>query len=111
MDYIEYSVVQRLTCLSRSFVNIISIIVNKKIVNIRRWWTKPHLKEPVRQTYGAYATIFTYFKLFDHEEFKIFTRMSVPEFAYLYHLVEPYLRKRSRRTSLPPELRLAAVLQ
>ena len=71
----------------------INALRQQSIYANRRWWVKPELE--VRDTYGAYATVFTYFKLCDHEAFKKFLRMSVPEFAYLFSLVEPALKKRA----------------
>ncbi|KAL7296734.1 hypothetical protein TKK_0010147 [Trichogramma kaykai] len=46
----------------------------------------------------------------DEEEFFNFTNFTVHEFNYVYDILEPYLRKKSFRPSLPPELRFAAVL-
>ena len=65
-------------------INIFNVLLQIKKKVIRRWWTKPQNEEHVRQSFGAYATVFSYFILYDEEEFKKFLRMSVAEFAYLY---------------------------
>lgn len=80
-------------------------------MRFRRWWTKPELAEEMRDRYGAYTTIFLYFKLQDEEEFYNFVGMRLESFINLLNLVQERLVKRSRRKSLPPELRLAAVLK
>ena len=50
MNYNEYLIVERFICLMRTIINIISIILMKRLINIRRWWTKPYLQEPVKKT-------------------------------------------------------------
>lgn len=80
-------------------------------MRFRRWWTKPEVAEEMRERYGAYATIFLYIKLHDEEEFYNFVGMRLVPFVNLLNLVQEILVKRSRRRSLPPELRLAAVLK
>ena len=94
-------------------VNLCNIILSRyeKTLNIRRWWVKPHLQENLREMYGAYRTIFTYFKLHNEEEFRMFVGMRVNQFAELHRLVEPKLLKESQRKPLPSELRLAVVLK
>lgn len=77
----------------------------------RRWWVKPHLYEEMRMQYGAYATIFMYFKLHDHEDFVKFTGLTVNQFIYVHELVETRLTKRNNRKPLSSELKLAAVLK
>ncbi|KAJ8681705.1 hypothetical protein QAD02_017497 [Eretmocerus hayati] len=86
------------------------IISQMKRLRIRRWWTKPHILRQVRDEFGAYATIFMYFKLNDHEEFYEFTGMTVIEFSIILNLVADDLTSTSNRPGLSPELKLAAVL-
>lgn len=77
----------------------------------RRWWVKPHLREEIRSSHGAYV-LFKYFQLNDHEEFFDFTRMSVYEFEELHELIKNDITKKDHiRKSLQSELRLAVVLQ
>ncbi|KAJ8679231.1 hypothetical protein QAD02_015018 [Eretmocerus hayati] len=79
-------------------------------MRIRRWWTKPHLMPEYRDRYGAYNILFTYFSLRDHEEFYLFTGMSVSQFSYILDHVRDDLTPMSNRPGLSPELKLAAVL-
>lgn len=83
----------------------------EKYIKIRRWWTKPHLVHRMRERYGAYQTVFMYFKLSDHEEFYSFIGMTVDEFEKINELTRPFLIKHSIRRALCPEMRLAIVLQ
>ena len=80
--------------------------------NNRRFWTKPELHEEVRNKFGAYATVFCAFRLYDSQQFFDFVHMKISQFAYLHALVEPFLaKKRARRSALPSYLKLAAVLK
>lgn len=92
----------------RVLLDIIKIRRKRKSLKIRRWWVKPHLKK--RNIFGAYKTLFLYFKNHDHEEFKKLTRLTVRQFDKLYILLKPKLQKFSYREPLHPELRLAAVI-
>ena len=83
----------------------------KYFKRLRRWWVQPHLYENLRAEYGAYASIFMYFKLHNHEEFRNFVGMSVAQFNEIHELVKDKLAKRSNRKPLSSELRLAAVLK
>lgn len=75
----------------------------------RRYWVKPLLK--TRSVYGAYRTIFIYFKENDHPEFQKLTRMSVQQFDLLHSLIKRKISKNNTlRETLSSELRLAAVL-
>ncbi|KAJ8672373.1 hypothetical protein QAD02_003632 [Eretmocerus hayati] len=102
--------------LLRALVHISTIcllLVNHLNANLRessfrRWWVKPHLK--LRDRYGAYSTIFEYFKLRDEEEFFSFTGMTLNQFQRLHNLVRHRLTKYSPRGSLSAELKLAATL-
>lgn len=91
-----------------SLLTITSLLVLFK--NGRRWWTRPFLNPNSRNHYGAYTSIFTYFKLEDHEMFYQFMRMSVREFAYLHSKVEKILKPVGRRPGLSSDLKLAAVI-
>lgn len=77
----------------------------------RRWWVKPHISVHMRQTFGAYTKLFTYFQINDHEEFFKLTRMSIQQFNNLHNLLKPKLRKRSHRKPLLTEIRVAATLR
>ncbi|XP_024871913.1 protein ANTAGONIST OF LIKE HETEROCHROMATIN PROTEIN 1-like [Temnothorax curvispinosus] len=88
----------------------IRIILKKKRKSSRRWWVKPHLTVEMRNNFGAHEKLFAYFKTSDHEELFKFTRMSVEQFDMLHSLLKPKLEKRSHRTPLPTELRLALTL-
>lgn len=97
-----------------SLLGILILFCVKKYKNIskkRSCWTKNHLKEEVRSMYGAYSTVFRYFKFKDEEEFYCFVGMSVNDFEHLLTLVGPRLQKSSPRKPLAPELKLAAVLK
>lgn len=86
---------------------------SKKYEKIRRWWVKPHLLPEMRKIYGAYDAVFIYFKLEDHEEFFHFMGMYPDNFDKLYRLTRVHLTKQTTnmREPLPPELKLAAVIQ
>lgn len=103
LDYVELS----LYCL----LLLNTIISRRNRTRFRRWWTQPHLTENQRQLHGAYSNLFRYFKLNNHEQFYNFVGLTVPQFDHLLGLVRARLTKRSRRPSLAPELRLAAVLK
>ena len=87
---------------------LIQIEVNKLM---RRWWTKPHLRENERANFGLYSTIYPHLKNNDHEGFYKFIGMSVNQFQYLLDLVQAKLEKVSYRTPLPSELRLIITLK
>ncbi|KAJ8665725.1 hypothetical protein QAD02_007387 [Eretmocerus hayati] len=101
-----YVMMLRVTWLCLLMIEQIKFSIRR--LNRRRWWVKPHLR--MRERFGAYATIFTYFKLRDEEEFFKFTGMPLDQFKKLHRLVRHRLRKRSPRGSLSPELKLAATL-
>lgn len=82
---------------------------NRKV--FRRYWTRPEISREMRDTYGAYSTLFNYYLLNNHEEFYKFTGVTVQQFVYLYSLIQEKLQKKSFRVPLPPEFRLAAVLK
>ena len=89
-------------------LEIINLKSSKK-GNFRRWWVRPHLR--LRNYYGAYKTLFKYFKNFDHEEFKKLTRLSPRQFDILHTLLKRKLTKKSTfRQPLSSEMRLAAVV-
>lgn len=93
-----------------NFVNVVQSIIDSVDRSIRRWWTKPHITEQQRLNFGAFSTIFTYMRNSDHELLYEYIGMSSDQFDYLYRLIGNQLEKRSRRTPLPGELRLAATL-
>ncbi|XP_050454150.1 uncharacterized protein LOC126852909 [Cataglyphis hispanica] len=64
-----------------------------------------------RETQGIYRNLFRELRTTDHEEFFGYTRMNVQQFDYIYDLVRPYLIKRSIRTSLPLQLRVAFTIE
>lgn len=87
------------------------IISRKKYKTSRRWWVKPHLSVEMRYNFGAHHKLFKYFKTSDHEELFNFTRMSVDQFDMLHNLLKLKLEKKSNRTPLATELRLALTLR
>lgn len=93
------------------YVTFMLHLCERKLINIRRWWTKPHLRDAIRDQFGAFNCIFSYFKHHDTEEFYKFVGMSPEQFNKIFTLVRPHLQKRSRRRPLKPELRLAATLK
>ena len=95
------------------FLCILLFVCIKKYKSIsnRTCWTKNNLREELRSSYGAYSTVFRYFKIKDSDEFYNFVGMSVPDFNHLCILVIPRLLKKSNRKPLEPELKLAAVLK
>jgi len=76
---------------------------------IRRWWVRP-VNYP-RETQGIYNNLFRELKTTDHEEFFDYTRMNVQQFQYICDLTRPYLSKKSIRTPLPLQLRVAITLE
>ena len=46
----------------------------------RRWFTKHHITNEMRDAFGAYETLFLYYANCDHEGFYKMTRMTVPQF-------------------------------
>lgn len=72
---------------------------------------KPHLSVEMRQNFGAHQKLFKYFKTSDHEELFKFTRMSIDQFDMLHNLLKSKLEKKSNRTPLTTELRLALTLR
>ncbi|XP_031785911.1 uncharacterized protein LOC100678198 [Nasonia vitripennis] len=93
-----------------NILNVIQSIIDNLDQSIRRWWTKPDITEQQRLCFGAFSTIFAYMKNNNHEKLYDYIGMLLEQFEYLYALVGNKLEKRSRRTSLPAELRLAATL-
>ncbi|XP_003426307.1 uncharacterized protein LOC100678940 [Nasonia vitripennis] len=77
---------------------------------IRRWWIKPYLHANLRDRYGAFSTLFVYFAIHSQEDFYDFLHMDLDSFIDLHELVHKKLIKKSWRTPLRPELRLAVVL-
>lgn len=76
---------------------------------IRRWWVRPI--NYGRETQGIYRNLFRELRTTDQEEFFDYTRMNVQQFDYICDLVRPYLTKRSIRTPLPLQLRVAITLE
>ena len=109
MDTLE--VVNRLLLIINLLRILQYLIIENEKISTRRWWTLPHLHKEERAKYGAFATVFSYFRLNNEIEFLRFCGLTVAQFAYLSDLVEPLLRKNSRRESLTPEFKLAAVLK
>ena len=50
------------------------IVLNLK-VNPRRFWIQLQLSIPVRNEFGAYATLFNAFRIFNHEQFNEFIHL------------------------------------
>lgn len=76
---------------------------------IRRWWVRP--VNYSRETQGVYRNLFRELRTTDHEEFFDYSRMNVQQFNYICDLVRPYLTKRSIRTPLPLQLRVAFTIE
>lgn len=77
----------------------------------RRWWVKTHLREEMREIFGAYNSLFLVFIVVDHEEFYNMTRMTPIDFEALHSLVGPRLKKHSLRKPLLTRLRLSVTLK
>ena len=85
------------------------IILNDFDMLGRRWQTRPFNTPEMRARYGAFASVFTYFKLEDNQLFYRFMRMRVCDFAILYEKLKDKLKKSGPR-ALSAELKLAAVI-
>ncbi|XP_071559875.1 putative nuclease HARBI1 isoform X1 [Temnothorax nylanderi] len=110
MDITKLVAVYNNLLLAWTQIQRIRTILKKKHKLSRRWWVKPHLSVEMRHNFGAHQNLFKYFKASDHEELFKFTRMSVEQFDMLHNLLKPKLEKRSHRTPLATELRLALTL-
>uniref|UniRef100_A0ABD2VV58 DDE Tnp4 domain-containing protein n=1 Tax=Trichogramma kaykai TaxID=54128 RepID=A0ABD2VV58_9HYME len=60
---------------------------------LRRWWAKPHIKFNYLHGYGAFRTVYHYYKMHDEEEFYSFCRLTIRQFNCLYEMVAPNLLK------------------
>lgn len=91
--------------------NLLLVLLKKKCVKnrIRRWWVRP--VNYSRETQGTYTNLFKELRTMGHEEFFDYTRMNVQQFDYICNLVRIYLTKRSIRTPLPLQLRVAMTLE
>ncbi|KYQ53230.1 hypothetical protein ALC60_07634 [Trachymyrmex zeteki] len=86
--------------------------MHSKERRIRRWWVRP-INYP-RETQGIFwnhSYRLCNQQVIDYEEFFDYTRMDVQQFNYICDLVRPYLSKRSIRTPLSVELRMAITLE
>lgn len=79
--------------------------------NVRRWWVRDDITVAMREQFGAYSTVFLFFKFTNEEQFKKFVGLTVPQFDTLHEMVHPFLQKQSIRKPLSTELRLACVLK
>jgi len=111
MDITELIAINHNLFISYIQIQKIRRILKEKRKISRRWWVKPHLSMQIRHNFGAHQKLLQYFKTSNHEEFLTFTRMSVEQFDMLHSLLEPKLKKRSHRTPLATELRLALTLR
>ena len=84
------------------------ILESEKKCSRRRWWVRPANRK--KNAKGFYANLVKELKSTDHEEFFSLFRMWPERFNVLVNLVQPYLIKKSNRTPLPTELRLAVTL-
>nr|CAD7404285.1 unnamed protein product [Timema cristinae] len=84
-------------------------LVRKRRLQNRRWWVRPILRN--RQRHGDFNNMFKELRYTDHEEFYQYVRMTPGQFDQLHFLVAPLLKKRSHRTPLSTELRLAVLLR
>ncbi|CAB0043596.1 unnamed protein product, partial [Trichogramma brassicae] len=76
-----------------------------------RFLITPHIKFNYFHGYGAFRTVYHYYKMHDEEEFYSFCRLTIRQFNCLYEMVAPNLLKHSNRPPLPPELRLTSVIK
>lgn len=74
----------------------------------RRWWVRPTNRK--RHIFGLHTMIDT-MRNCDEDEFFSFTRMSVGTFDELVSLIRGHLQKKSRRPSIPPDMRLYITLR
>lgn len=92
-----------------TLIMLLFVKMQYKERKIRRWWVRP---VNYRQgTQGIYRNLFQELRNTDHEEFFDYVRMNVQQFDYICELVKPYLTKRSIRTPLPLQLRVAITLE
>ncbi|KAJ8947023.1 hypothetical protein NQ314_008694 [Rhamnusium bicolor] len=74
----------------------------------RRWWVRPIMAR--REEHGDFATLFQELKE-DPVLFFRYTRMNVPTFYELLHLISPHITKRSARPSISAQQRLAITVR
>lgn len=84
-------------------------IKNKKCAKQRRWWVRPINRS--RTELGFFNKQFREVYMTDHEEFYSMTRMLPDQFDYLCNKARLYLMKRSLRTPISVEERMALTLQ
>lgn len=101
------NVMVMMQCWNLLILLLIKMRMNRK--RTRRWWIRP--LNYSRETQGTYRNLFRELRTMDHEEFFDYTRMNVQQFDYICNLVRPYLTKRSIRTPLPLQLRVAITLE
>jgi hypothetical protein len=88
--------------LAESFVN-----ANKR--KPKRWWVRLIYANRVQQ--GDYHNLMAEMRLYDRDMFFHYTRCTVEQFDQLLSLVGLLITKRSHRTPLNPEHRLAITLR
>ncbi|XP_071645996.1 uncharacterized protein [Temnothorax longispinosus] len=84
------------------------LLRRRRRVTHRRWWVRPVNR--VRDAQGFYCNLVRELIDTDHEEFFGLFRMSPDQFHLLVVLLHPRLKKRSNRTPLPTDLRVAVTL-
>lgn len=94
-----------------NMLNIVHRCLDQLQIPLRRWWVKPHIRNIMRDNYGAYEMLFLYYANNDSEEFFNMVRMDVESFWKLYNMLHLRLRKTSVRKPLSGELRLALTLR
>lgn len=82
--------------------------MRRKRATQRRWWIRPVNR--LRNARGFYNNIVQELLQNDHEEFFGLYRMWSEQFKLLVNLLHPLLQKKSIRTPLPTELRVAVTL-
>lgn len=85
-----------------------ALLRRKRLNRRRRWWVRPVNR--VKDAQGFYSNLVRELIETDSEEFFGLFRMSPDQFRILVELLHPSLLKRSMRTPLSTELRVAVAL-
>lgn len=86
---------------------ITALLLARKNIRIRRWWSKPHLNPNLRNE----MTFFNNLRFNDAEEFFKLFRMTPEQFEELLRLLKIRLTKKNfLRPSLSADLKLAFTL-
>lgn len=99
-----------LFCLNtfRIHLQLVHLYIKNKHAK-RRWWVRPINR--TRTELGFFNTLFREAYVTDHEEFYSMTRMLPEQFNELCNRVSIYFTKRSYRTPISVQERVALILQ